>query len=462
VAAPNSGNSFGTWTQTGGTGTAAFTDPGNASTTVTVSGAGVTIQASFRAQLTLVAGTGGTLTTPPSSPVTVTLGSPTAIVANPSSGYLFASWTTTAGSGVSFGDAGTTSTTVTLASGAATIRAGFAYSVLYVGSTNYADQDHISAYTVDYDTGALRQIAGSTIASGANPMYMTAHPTLNVFYCANYTGGSVSALGVDKTTGKATMLGSYGTGANTSGVVVDPAGKFLYTSNLTGNNVSAFSINQSDGTLTAVSGSPFAAGAYARGIGIYSGQYLYTAITGAVAGFSINATTGALTALAGSPFSNPASTGSQTATVTPLGFVLVANCRSPGTNSVFSINAGTGALTAVSSSPFSTTQYPTNPRFDSTGTYVYINHWNDNLTSAYSINGSTGALSGIGNASTGGTSPNGTAIDPTGRFLFVSNFNSTNVAVYSINSGTGQITAVTGSPFTTITGPGGMVAFHPK
>jgi DNA-binding beta-propeller fold protein YncE len=41
---------------------------------------------------------------------------------------------------------------------------------------------------------------------------------------------------------------------------VDPTGKFAYVANYGAGNVSGFAINSTTGALTAVSGSPFAAG----------------------------------------------------------------------------------------------------------------------------------------------------------------------------------------------------------
>jgi uncharacterized repeat protein (TIGR02543 family) len=76
-------------------------------------------------QLTVVAGTGGTITTPSSSPVTVTYGSLTSIVAMPDAAHTFGNWSVVSGGGVSFGNASSASTTVTLTGGAVTIRANF-------------------------------------------------------------------------------------------------------------------------------------------------------------------------------------------------------------------------------------------------------------------------------------------------------------------------------------------------
>jgi sugar lactone lactonase YvrE len=80
----------------------------------------------YQYTLTTSAGTGGTVTTPAASAVTVNYGAATNITAAPGTGFVFASWTLSLGSGVSFGDANSASTTVTLTVSNATIKANFA------------------------------------------------------------------------------------------------------------------------------------------------------------------------------------------------------------------------------------------------------------------------------------------------------------------------------------------------
>ncbi|MBN1128795.1 MAG: InlB B-repeat-containing protein [Chitinispirillaceae bacterium] len=75
-------------------------------------------------QLTVAAGTGGTITAPASSPVTVNHGAATTITAAPAAGYTFVNWTVTSGTATISG-ATSASTTVTLSSGNAAVRANF-------------------------------------------------------------------------------------------------------------------------------------------------------------------------------------------------------------------------------------------------------------------------------------------------------------------------------------------------
>src|SRR5436309_2189600 len=104
-------------------------------------------------------------------------------------------------------------------------------------------------------------------------------------------------------------------------------GQFAYVANAASNNVSGYTINATTGELTAISGSPFAAGLFPFSVAVDpTGKFAYVANEGSndVSGFIINATTGALTAISGSPFaagSNPVSVA-----VDPTGkFAYVAN-----------------------------------------------------------------------------------------------------------------------------------------
>jgi hypothetical protein len=81
--------------------------------------------------------------------------------------------------------------------------------------------------------------------------------------------------------------------------------EFVSSSACSAGNVSAYTINSSTGALSAVAGSPFAAGTEPRSVTVDpSGQFAYVANQGdnTVSAYTINSATGALSAVAGSPF----------------------------------------------------------------------------------------------------------------------------------------------------------------
>jgi M6 family metalloprotease-like protein len=126
AALPKSDSSFVNWTVESGSATIA--SPTSASTTVTLTSGDATVKANFAIktyQLSVTAGTGGTITAPATSPVTVDHGATTTITALPKSDSSFVKWTVTSGT-PSFADSTAASTTVTLSSGNAAVKANFA------------------------------------------------------------------------------------------------------------------------------------------------------------------------------------------------------------------------------------------------------------------------------------------------------------------------------------------------
>jgi 6-phosphogluconolactonase (cycloisomerase 2 family) len=101
---------------------------------------------------------------------------------------------------------------------------------------------------------------------------------------------------------------------------VDPSGRFAYVTNNISADVSAYAINATTGALTAIAGSPIAAGTNPRSLTVDpSGKFAFVANRGTnnVSVYTIDAATGALTAIAGSPFA----TGNGPASVTTTGTI---------------------------------------------------------------------------------------------------------------------------------------------
>lgn len=126
------------------------------------------------------------------------------------------------------------------------------------------------------------------------------------------TSTSVYAYTIDAASGGLTAIpGSpFAAGENPASAAVDVSGRFLFVANNAntahGNSVSAFSIDPDTGVLTAVPGSPFVASPFPLFVATDpSGQYVYVGLDNSpgIAAFVMNQSTGALTPVAGSPFS---------------------------------------------------------------------------------------------------------------------------------------------------------------
>jgi len=209
----------------------------------------------------------------------------------------------------------------------------------------------------------------------------------------------------------AAFMSSVGNGQVTSSVITNPTGTLLFFASTLG-EIFVYQIG-SDGSLTAVTGSPFAAGISPVNMTTDGlGKYLYATegnvshLGTEVAAFSI-ASNGALTPVAGSPFALPLwqVQGEPTGN-----FLIGTTGQSAGINGtdnnflyVYSIQqtgANAGALTAVTGSPFATqySPYAIAVQPDTGGNLVYSFGFNDDLSGfnppeAYIIDPTTGALS---------------------------------------------------------------------
>jgi 6-phosphogluconolactonase len=215
-----------------------------------------------------------------------------------------------------------------------------------------ADVAKIDAFAVG-NTGTLSPVPGSPFPSGIN-LYLTLDPSDRFLFAANDgPPASIFGFSIDPSTGALTPVPgtSFPVTSNETGpmqlgqIVVDGTGKFVYVALALSNEVVAFSI-ASNGALTAVPGSPFAAGTTPLSMTTVK-NFLYTANAQGISGFSIDGSSGVLTPLTGSPF--PIHAGA--VTTDSSGSYLYASADA-GMQS-FRIDPNTGALTEIgSTTPF--------------------------------------------------------------------------------------------------------------
>jgi len=240
---------------------------------------------------------------------------------------------------------------------------GFAY------VANQLDNS-VSGFSYNTSNGALTPLPGSPYAAGHGPLDVSTTFDPSSFasgpfvYVANSGSNTVSAYVADSLRGSMTAVtGSpFPTGRGPASVAIDGYSHFVYLANQADGTISAFSIDRTSaapGALSAVPGSPFAAGHSPTAIvvdGYARFVYVANAVDNTVSGYTIDGTTGGLHAIAGSPF--PTGAGPSTLTVDNLSkFLYVVNSRA-NSISVYSIDQSTGVLTTVSGSPFTTAVNP--------------------------------------------------------------------------------------------------------
>lgn len=336
--------------------------------------------------------------------------------------------------------------------------------------------ESISEFSIDSTTGALTSLGevrtrGQSASLAMNRASTPVTYTPKFAYVANQNSNSVSIYTISGTNGALASTGMAAAGTQPVSVAVDPSGKFAYVTNLCSSascsgNVFAYTIDGSTGSLSAVPGSPFAAGNSPRSVAVDpSGRFAYVAnsLSSDVSAYTIDSATGALIPVAGSPFM--AGTTPFSVTVDPSGrFAYVANsgtANASGNVSAYTIDSRTGTLNPIPGSPFAAGAFPSSVAVDSTGEFAYVvNECGDVVcsligsVSAYTIDSSTGTLNPIpGSPFATGMSPRSMVVDPWGKFAYVANGSSSDVSAYIIDSSAGALSPITGSPFQAGAGP---------
>ncbi len=361
------------------------------------------------------------------------------------------------------------------------------YTAAYLYVTNAkAAPGLITAYAVDYQSGALEQLADSPIPSGGNnPVTLVAAPNGKYLYVLNHDAPSSNvvefAIGTD---GKIyagntypVVTGNGLTGTLPTSAAIDSAGKFLYVTFTYQNGftaakpgpggVAVFPIN-TDGTLGAAvtnttvgttSATPlpyFPVGNNPVGVmASVKNNYVYVidqekpatgAPFGVMLAFSENTSTGALTPIAG-PVSGGFAAGTTPSAIAgdPTGiFIYVTDST---TNQLYAYSVVGNTPVANISSPYVTGLFPTSVKVDPRGTFVYVTNFTSSTVSTYVINTATGALSGSGGTSVA-TGPTCVTIEPAlGIYLYTSNNTDNSVSAEQLNPHTGALTAVQGTQF---------------
>ncbi len=188
---------------------------------------------------------------------------------------------------------------------------------------------------------------------------------------------------------------------------------------------------------------PTAVNVLASGADVYVTAYdsSVTPNVGYVFGFSVGSG-GALTALSGSPFAagvKPSAIASDAASA----HVYVTDFSSAH---VFGYTATAGNLTPIAGSPFPAGNQPSAVAVDTAYPYAYVTNSQDSNVTAYSI-ASSGALSSIGTYATG-LQPVAIGIDPsTEHFLYTINFLDNTVSGFDMNTTSGTLLDSQNSPF---------------
>src|SRR6202453_107620 len=347
----------------------------------------------------------------------------------------------------------------------------------------------ISAFAIDYQSGALSPLSDSPIPAGDNPVALAASPNNLYLYVVNQNDSNVMVYSIG-TDGKLYNQQTVNvTGSTPTAVAVDAAGAFLYVTfryQLGPNGqqlyspaspgpggITIFPISSSNGQLgtpstVLVGNNPVGIVVSKPQINTPPAGYVYVidqetqangSPIGVALGFSENLTTGAVTPVPGTVITKPPG-GKTVATGYGAGTTPSAIAEDPSARFVYVTDqasnqlygylaSASGALTPMPNGPFSTGILPVGVTVDPRGKYLYVANASSSAVGAYAINIASGTPTAVASTSTAtDTNPTCVTIDPAlGVYLYTSNMLASDVSALKLNANTGALTQVQNTPF---------------
>jgi 6-phosphogluconolactonase len=333
--------------------------------------------------------------------------------------------------------------------------------IAYVGTYTGPHSKGIYAFRFDASTGELTSLG--LMAESTNPSFLAADSKGRFLYAANeisnYEGqksGGISALAIDRKTGKLAFLNEVPSGgAGPCYVTLDKTDRYVLVANYDGGSVAVFPVGQ-DGRLGAASAfvqhsghsinPQRQEGPHAHAIELSpDNRFAIAADLGLdeLLVYHFNASSGALTPNK-PPFAKvELGAGPRHLAFHPNGqFLYVINELQ---SSVTAFSYETGALRYLGT--FSTLPKEFKGGNDAaeivvhpTGRFLYGSNRGHDSIAVFTIDPAAGTLKPVEYALTQGKTPRNFAIDPTGSYLLAANQDSNSVVAFRIDRKTGQLT----------------------
>ena len=294
--------------------------------------------------------------------------------------------------------------------------------LLFVGT--YTDKESKGIYAYRFDAASFELTPLGVAAETANPSFLAIDPSRRFLYAVNevqkYKGassGSVSAFGINRQTGKLSLLNEVASrGADPCYVAFDKTGKYALVANYTGGSVAVFPV---------------------RGGGGADGHLGESAAFVQHAGSSVNRER------QGGPHAHWIET-------TPDNRFAIAVDLGLDELLVYRFDARAGSLSA-NDPPYAKLDPGAGPRhlaFHPNGKFAYVVNELQSSITAFSYDSRHGALHGLKTVSTlpkGFSGSNDAAeiqVHPSGKLLFASNRGQDSIAVFSIDINAGTLTLI--------------------
>jgi 6-phosphogluconolactonase len=358
------------------------------------------------------------------------------------------------------------------------------YTVAYVYVTSAkSNPGLIDAYGVDFQSGALTQLADSPIPAGRNPVGLISSlsPNGNAFlFVLNHDDSTVGTYAVG-TDGKLYAQNTFNTtGSFPVAATIDSTGSFLYvaytyqqgftpaSSGPGGISIFPITYGGSADQETITLGTPTNVNVGNNPVGIVASQFhnfVYvvdaetpagSAQTGEILGFKQDPKSGALTPLPGAKPLGTNGIQQYSAGVSPSAIVenplsSYVYVTDKVSNSLYGylVSSIDGSLLPMQNGPFPTGQFPVAATIDPRGSFLYVANFNDSTVSGYSINPGNGAPTAtVAGSGTVRTNPIGVSIEPAlGVYLFTANQTDGTVSGKQLSPNNGSLTDIQHTPF---------------
>lgn len=335
--------------------------------------------------------------------------------------------------------------------------------LVYVGTYAKPEQDSIFGYHLNVSTGELTRVWA--VKGGENPSFLTLGAKQKYLYVVNEIGtyngmksGAVSAFSVNGKTGNLTLLNRQASeGSSPCYLSLDKTGKVALAANYNGGNVVALPI-QKNGQLSKAVGNEQHQGSSVNQsrqkaphahciIPGPENDFMFAVDLGLdqVLGYRLDTKTGQLSRAAQPAFQTEPGAGPRHLTFHPNGRFAFLICELNSTIIALAYNAEQGTFTQIQTLPtlpadFTGESFCADVHVSPDGKFLYGSNRGHDSIAVFSINDTTGQLAPVQHVSTQGKWPRNFAIDPSGSILLVANQNSNDIFTYRINRSTGQLT----------------------
>ena len=339
--------------------------------------------------------------------------------------------------------------------------------LVYFGTSTTAKNGSKGIYVSRFNTATGELTQPQLAAEAGNPGFLAIHPTKKYMYaCGDVVkadgkkGGGLSSFGINKDTGKLTLINQSATsGVGPCHVSVDKTGRVATISNYGSGSIGSYAIKE-DGSL-----SPEAsffqhegsgadpkrqAGPHAHSVNFSpDNRYAYACDLGLdkVLIYKVDTASGKLTPN-DPPFAKtPAGGGPRHLAFHPSGKYVYVNNEMGMSETVFAYDAATGGLTeieTVSTLPeadrgmkgLSTAETVVHPN----GRVVYVSNRTHDTIAVFACDPATGKLTLLQNVPVEGKIPRNICLDPTGKWLVAAHQDSATAALFKVDQDSGKLT----------------------